>query len=102
LEPLLPETKCIATKAFLNTFPSDTTTTAQMASFRLQCARLMTLNPLAQVDFIKCFDQWNREKLTLNLLVKPSSSWPPRDDCAQRVATAQRACHDRSVIFEPK
>jgi transcription elongation GreA/GreB family factor len=74
LEPLLPETRCIATKAFLNTFPSDTTTTAQMASFRLQCARLMTLNPLAQVDFIKCFDQWNREKLTLNLLVKPSSS----------------------------
>jgi len=71
---LIPETKCIATKAFLDTFPSDATTKAQLSSFRLQCARLMTLNPLAQADFVKCFDQWNREKLTLNLFVKPSSS----------------------------
>jgi hypothetical protein len=67
MEPMLPETKCIATKAFLNTVPSDTTTKAQLASFGLQCARLMTLNPLAQADFVKCFDQWNREKLMLIL-----------------------------------
>ena len=74
LEPLLPETRCIAMKAFLNTFPNDAETNAQLASFRSQCARLMTLNPLAQVDFIKCFDQWNKEKLTLKYVVKPSSS----------------------------
>jgi tetratricopeptide (TPR) repeat protein len=66
LEPLLPETKCIAIKALLDTFPTDVSTKAQLTSFRNQCARLMTLNPLAQVDFLKCFDQWNREKLTLN------------------------------------
>ncbi len=71
VEPLLPETKCAAIKALLNTFPSDATTAAQLASFRLQCARLMTLNPLGQVDFIKCFDEWNREKLTRHLLVRP-------------------------------
>jgi len=53
LEPLLPETKCTATKA-------------QLSVFRVQCGRLMTLNPLAQADFLRCFDQWNREKLTLN------------------------------------
>ncbi len=68
VEPMLPETKCLATKAFLNTFPTDATTKAQLSSFRLQCARLMTLNPLAQADFIKCFDQWDREKLLLKFL----------------------------------
>jgi hypothetical protein len=67
LEPLLPETKCIATKALLDTFPADVSTKAQLASFRNQCARLMTLNPTAAADFLNCFDQWSREKLTLNL-----------------------------------
>jgi hypothetical protein len=38
----------------------------------LQCAGLMTLNSLAQADFIKCFDQWNKEKSALKYLVKPS------------------------------
>jgi hypothetical protein len=66
LEPLLPETKCIATKALLDTFPTDVSTKTQLASFRNQCARLMTLNPLASADFLRCFDQWNREKLTLH------------------------------------
>jgi predicted Zn-dependent protease len=66
IEPLLPETKCIATKALLNTFPNDAISKSQLASFRLQCARLMTFNPLAEADFLKCFDQWNREKLILN------------------------------------
>jgi tetratricopeptide (TPR) repeat protein len=73
-EALLPETRCIATKALLNTFPNDATTNAQLAAFRAQCASLMTLNPLAQADFIKCFDQWNRERLTLSYVIKPSSS----------------------------
>jgi hypothetical protein len=67
LEPLLPETKCIATRALFDTFPNDAPTRAQLAAFRIQCARLMTLNPLAAADFLKCFDQWNGEKLTLNL-----------------------------------
>jgi len=71
LEALLPETRCIATKALLNTFPNDATTNAQLAAFRSQCARLMTLNPLAQADFIKCFDQWNNEKLTRSYVIKP-------------------------------
>jgi tetratricopeptide (TPR) repeat protein len=66
LEPLLPETKCMATKALLDAFPADATTKGQLAFFRVQCAGLMALNPLAQADFLRCFDQWNREKLTLN------------------------------------
>ena len=67
MESLLPETRCIATKALLNTFPNDAKTNAQLAAFRSQCAGLMTLNPLAQADFIKCFDQWTKEKLTRRL-----------------------------------
>jgi hypothetical protein len=66
LEPLLPDTKCMATKALLDTFPTDAATKAQLAVFRIQCGRLMTLNPLAQADFLRCFDQWSREKLILN------------------------------------
>jgi hypothetical protein len=73
LEPLLPETRCIATKAFLNTFPNDARTNAQLVSFRSQCAGLMTMNLLAQADFIECFDQWNKEKLTMKYVVKVSS-----------------------------
>jgi transcription elongation GreA/GreB family factor len=71
LEPLLPETRCIATKALLNTFPNDAKTNAELAAFRSQCARLMTLHPLAQADFIKCFDEWNNEKLTRSYIVQP-------------------------------
>jgi len=64
LEPLLPETKCIATKALLDTFPTDAETKGQLEVFRVQCASLMTLNPMGAADFIKCFDQWKREKIT--------------------------------------
>jgi predicted Zn-dependent protease/transcription elongation GreA/GreB family factor len=74
LEPMLPETRCIATKALLNTFPNDATTNAQLAAFRSQCHGLMTLNPLAQADFIRCFDQWNKEKLTQKYALKLASS----------------------------
>jgi len=66
VEPLLPETKCMATKALLDTFPTDAATKTQLAVFRIQCADLMNLNPVAQAAFLMCFDQWNREKLTLN------------------------------------
>jgi hypothetical protein len=73
-EPLLPETKCIAVKAFLNTFPNDPATKAQLMFLRSKCAGVMTLNPLAQADFIKCFDQWNRERWTQGYIVKSSPS----------------------------
>lgn len=69
LEPSLPETRCIATKALLNTFPNDASTNVQLGLFRSQCAGLMTLNPLAQADFIRCFDQWNKEKSTLGIIL---------------------------------
>ncbi len=72
-EPLLPETKCVGIKAFLNAFPNDAETKAQLLSFRSWCADLMALNPLAQADFIRCFDRWNREKPTQHYLLKPSS-----------------------------
>lgn len=71
VESLLPETRCIATKALLNTFPGDAQTNVQLAAFRSQCAGLMTLNPVAQADFIRCFDQWNEEKFMRSSIVKP-------------------------------
>ena len=71
-ELILPETRCLATKALLDKFPNDSDTNSQLAAFRSQCAGLMSLNPMAQADFIKCFDQWKRERLTLNLIVDPS------------------------------
>ncbi len=73
-EAFLPETRCMATKALLNTLPNDATTNAQLAAFRSWCADLMTLNPLAQADFLKCFDQWKKERSTLSYVIKPSSS----------------------------
>jgi hypothetical protein len=68
VEPLLPETRCIATKALLDTFPNDLKTKLQLATFRSQCAALMTLNPIAQADFLRCFDQWSRDKSRGSLL----------------------------------
>jgi hypothetical protein len=73
-EPLLPETKCVAIKALLNTFPNDPVTNAQLMSLRSKCAGVMTLNPLAQADFVKCFDQWTKERWTQSYIVKPSPS----------------------------
>jgi transcription elongation GreA/GreB family factor len=70
-EPFLPETRCIAIKALLNTFPNDSETHARLLLFRSWCASLMTLDPLAQADFIKCFDQWNNERLTAGYIVGP-------------------------------
>jgi len=65
VEPLLPETKCVATKALLDAFPTDAATRAQLEAVRVQCAHLMRLNPVGQADFLTCFDQWKRSKLTL-------------------------------------
>jgi hypothetical protein len=65
LEPLLPETKCIATKALLDAFPTDAATKAQLEAVWIRCGRLMRLNPTGLADFLRCFDQWKKEKLTL-------------------------------------
>jgi tetratricopeptide (TPR) repeat protein len=65
LEPLLPETKCLATKALLDAFPTDAATKAQLEAIRVQCAHLMRLDPRGQADFLTCFEQWKRSKLTL-------------------------------------
>lgn len=58
-------------KAVLNVFPNDPKTNAQVAAFRSQCTALMALNPLAQADFLRCFDEWNREKSIRKLIVEP-------------------------------
>jgi hypothetical protein len=65
LEPFLPETKCVATKALLDTFPTDPANRRQLELFSVACAKAMNLNPVGQADFLRCFDQWKREKLTL-------------------------------------
>jgi hypothetical protein len=65
VEPLLPETKCVATKTLLDAFPTDAATKAPLEALRVQCAHLMRLNPVGQADFLTCFDQWKRGKLTL-------------------------------------
>ena len=64
LEPLLPEIKCIATKALLDAFPTDAATKAQLETLRVQCAYLMRLNPVGQADFLTCVAQWKRSTLT--------------------------------------
>jgi hypothetical protein len=60
MEPMLPETKCLATESLLDAFPKDPATMAQLSSLRDQCARLMLLNPFEQQRFIACFDLWSR------------------------------------------
>jgi len=65
VEPFLPETKCVATKALLDKFPTDAATKAQFELFSVQCANAMNLHPVGQANFLTCFDQWKRGKLTL-------------------------------------
>lgn len=65
LEPFLPETKCVATKALLDTFPTGLPNRRQLELVSVACAKAMNLNPVGQADFLRCFDQWKREKLTL-------------------------------------
>jgi hypothetical protein len=58
LEPFLPETKCVATKALLDTFPTDAATQAQLDLFAVQCGKLMTVHPVGRTNFLRCFEQW--------------------------------------------
>jgi len=58
MEPMLPETKCLAFESLLNAFPKDSATRTQLLAFRDQCARVMIFNPLEQRRFMVCFDHW--------------------------------------------
>jgi len=65
VEPFLPETKCVATKALLDLFPTDAATKAQLQAFSVQCANAMNLHPVGQTNFLTCFEQWRKGKFTL-------------------------------------
>jgi tetratricopeptide (TPR) repeat protein len=65
LEPFLPETKCVATKALLDLFPNDAQTRGTLELFSIACARAMNVNPLGQADFLRCFEHWKRRKIIL-------------------------------------
>ena len=65
VEPFLPETKCVATKALLDKFPTDAAAKAQLDLFSVRCANAMNLHPVGQTNFLRCFEQWKKEKLTL-------------------------------------
>ena len=64
LEPLLPETKCIATRALLDAFPADLNEGAARSSSRPVRAS-HEAGPDRPTDFLTCFEQWKRSKLTL-------------------------------------
>ena len=57
--------KSEASGALLDAFPTDAATKAQLETLRVQCGHLMRLNPVGQQDFLTCFEQWKRGKLTL-------------------------------------
>ncbi len=62
LEPLLPETRCEATKALLSTYPNDDITNTQLDIFAKQCARSMILTPQAADDFLRCYNGWRKQR----------------------------------------
>jgi hypothetical protein len=75
LEPLLlHETKCIATQALLDTFPTDAATNAHLATFRVHCGRLMTLNLLLTSTVDNSPPLNTRRESLLNPLPPPSLS----------------------------
>lgn len=59
LEPLLPETKCEALRAILDTFPADERSRTVLRAYRRQMPRVFALNPIAEADFARCFDAWD-------------------------------------------
>jgi hypothetical protein len=67
-EPFLPKTRCVVLNAYLDTFPNDPPTRTLLASFKRQCAQLFVFNIVAAADFNKCFDEWTRNRLKINLL----------------------------------
>ncbi len=66
MEPMLPETKCVALESLLDTFPKDSATRTQLQALRDQCARQMILNPLEQRRFVACFDSWAQKSRIIN------------------------------------
>jgi len=69
IEPMLPETKCLALESLLDAFPKDAVTRRQLLAFRDQCAILMVLNPLEQRRFLACFDRWMQSNRIINPFV---------------------------------
>ncbi|HWG21327.1 MAG TPA: hypothetical protein VG225_12425 [Terracidiphilus sp.] len=69
IEPMLPETKCVALESLLNAFPTDSATRTQLSLFRDQCAVLMILNPFEQRRFLACFDLWSKRNRIINPLI---------------------------------
>jgi hypothetical protein len=63
LEPMLPETKCVALESLLGAFPKDHAVRVELISVRNHCARIMTLNPIEQRRFLICFDRWLRKQI---------------------------------------
>lgn len=70
MEPMLPETKCVAIEGLLDTFPNDSGTRTQLQALRAQCARLMILNPLEQRRFVECFDHWVQKTRIINPFIR--------------------------------
>jgi hypothetical protein len=66
MEPMLPETKCVALETLLDTFPTDSAMRGQLLALRDQFARLMMLNPLEQRRFLVCFDRWMQKTRIIN------------------------------------
>ena len=69
MEPLLPETKCLALDALLDAFPKDAATRRQLLSLRDQCAVLMIFNRLEQRRFLACFDRWSQRNRVIHPLI---------------------------------
>ena len=66
MEPMLPETKCVALESLLDTFRTDSAMRDQMLALRDQCARLLLLIPLEQRRFLVCFDRWMQQTRIIN------------------------------------
>ena len=63
-EPFLPETKCGATKALLDAFPTDAATKHQLDLFSIQCGNAMKLNPEGRFPIgDQGRGRWRRERL---------------------------------------
>ncbi len=69
IEPMLPETKCVAIVSLLDTFPKDARTRAQVKVLRDQCARLMLLHPLEQRRLVARLDRWMEKTMVVNPFV---------------------------------
>ena len=61
-KPLLPETRCLALRSLLDTFPDGLETHKRLKVLRQQIARLLAPNRSLQQAFTKCCELWERER----------------------------------------